>query len=376
MYLIISVLILSSVCLFKSRLIQLILLFMIYPIIILGAINDSGITYRIINSVGEYYYSQYFEVAFFYQALFYVTLIIPLFFLRNSKFNGLRVPVNNSMRYIFFISLLIIYPIAYPAIFGFGDDRFGSGGSLVLILNALLIFSRREKIELIDFLVISLNLFALISGERADTILILLVYYVLKSDGKNIYERDISYLSLILILFSILLIGLFSGINRMGGEFTIDYLLYYILNQGTVVDVLHVYLSAFWYVEKFGFNYEPIINLMSSFIPFFSLGGASSSYNVTEILRDMIINVGGGVFYTAGYVSFGVLGGMFISFFYGYFLRILFCGGGVLHILFVAIFLQQLRLQWYGLNYMGNVVSVGLVIFMSIYFLRYLSRIK
>ncbi|WP_146145445.1 hypothetical protein [Photobacterium leiognathi] len=282
--------------------------------------------------------------------------------------------MSDSLRAFVLFILIVIYPVAYPNIFSLGDGRFGSGGSLILIFNAILLLSRKEKLNIIDFSTILINVFVMASGERADTILILLLFYLIKYQDGHLIERKISNVKLIFLLFITLLLGLFSGLNRMGGSFSMEYLIYYIFNQGTVIDVLHVYLSSIWYVNKYGYNFEPIINLISSFIPFTPFGGASSSYNVTSILRNIIPNVGGGLFYSAGYLSYGLFGASIYVAFYGFFIRKLFIGGNISKVLFIAIFLQQLRLQWYGLNYMGNVVSMGLLILSFIFLIKYVAN--
>ncbi|MDN3475545.1 hypothetical protein [Pseudoalteromonas sp. APC 3355] len=343
---------------------------MIYPIVILAFININGESSRIIASVGESYYSQYFDYAFQCQILIYIAILIPLLTIRKKIFTCSPLPIGNGIRLIFLGALFLTYPVAYPAIFGFSNDRFGSGGSLLLIFNAILILSRQSKLNIIDYLTIAINLFALFSGERADTILILFSYFLLTSDGTHIKEKNLSNLKLFSALLILFIVGLISGINRVGGEFSLGYLAYYLLNQGTAVDVIHVYLSSFWYVENIGFNTDPLINFIYSFFPFNSIGGASSEYNVTSILREHIPSVGGGLFYTAGYVSFGLFGAILCSFFYGLYIKLCFNAGTILSTLFIAIFIQQLRLQWYGLTYMGNVVSFGIIVFSVIYFFK------
>lgn len=375
MYFIISLLLILSLLFFKSRLIQLILIFMLYPILTLATINITGATSRIVAAVGESYYSEHLSHAFYCQVIFYFFMFIALLSVRKSVFSCERLPVDNAIRWIFLFALLICFPIAYPAIFGLGQGRFGSGGSLILIFNALIILSRKQEISLVDYIAIGINLFALVSGERADTILTLFLYYILIFKDGMIVERNIGNAKLFIILFFILIIGLLSGINRVGGELTMEYFYYYLFNQGTVVDVIHVYMSSFWYVDKIGYNLWPVVNFIFSFIPFTAYGGASSPYNVTYLLRDFIPNVGGGLFYTAGYVVYGIMGGSIFSLFYGLFLKFTFHGNKVLNLIFISLFLQQLRLQWYGLTYMGNVVTFGILIASIIYLTqKYLSK--
>lgn len=373
-YIVSIVSIIASILFFKSRIIQLCLLFMIYPITILAGMNYTGESYRIISLVGESYYYDFYGIGYIYQIIFYAIFFTTLLPIRKLNFKIKRLPFDKFTRLILISLLLIFYPIAYPAIFGFDGSRFGSGGSIVIILNALLLLSRTKRLSFVDFIVISINVFALFSGERADSILILFLYYLLSSDGFYIRERVISNIKLITILILILFVGLFAGVNRMGGEVSLDYIIYYLFNQGTAVDVLHVYLSSLWYVDALGYNSKPILNLFSSFIPFNSFGGASSEYNVTIILGKEIANVGGGLYYSAGYLIAGVFGASILCFLYSYFLRVLFTFSDISKILLVCIFIQQLRLQWYGLNYMGNVLSVGLILFTFLYFLKWLTN--
>lgn len=372
-YIVTVILMVSSVYFISSRLLQLVLLFMLYPIFCMSFMSYSGEMSRIVAAVGSFYYYEYFDKAYLYQVFFYFAMYSMFFFIRKKKFSLKRIPIGNIERGFIFTLLLCIYPIAYPAIFGSGSERFGGGGSLLVILNAIMLMSRRERLGIVDYACMALNIYALLAGERADTILIVFLYYITLNRKGYIVERDISVFKLSFLLFAIMFIGLFSGINRMGGQVSIEYFTYYLFNQGTAIDVLHVYLSSLWYVNAVGFSYEPILNFIFSFIPLNPLGGASSDLNVTQILRSHIPNVGGGLFYTIGLVTGGFIGGLISVLGYSAFIVKMFTGSDVLKILFISLFIQQLRLQWYGLTYMGNVISVGVCIILCIYFIRYVS---
>lgn len=338
----------------------------------MGVILITGETHRIMLLIGDIYYSGYYLKAFEYQIILFAIFISVFWQHRYALFSIKALPIGKYARFVVLSALICMYPIAYPAIFSGGQERFGSGGSLLIVLNTIIVLSRRDKLELVDYCCLALNSFALLCGERADTILIILLYYLTKCENGVISEKEISTLKLLAMLFFVMLLGIIAGINRMGGDSSFD-LINAIFNQGTVIDVLHVYISSLWYADHLGVNIKPLINFFSSFVPFSDYGGASSEYNVTEILRSQIPNVGGGLYYSIGIMCFGFLGAVFVVYCYAVLLCKLFNGRDIYKVIFVALFIQQLRLQWYGLTYMGNVFIFGIFILSVIYLLKITS---
>lgn len=363
-----------SIFLFKSRLIQLALLFFIYPILIVSILANGFYPTRIISNVGDAYYHDLYEIGFYIQVMSYTFFVLALFSLRKRTFSIIALPMKDNIRIFFLIFLFLVYPIAYPAIFGLGDSRFGSGGSLVILFNAVILLSRGSKLNLIDYLAFLINAFAFISGERADIILFLFLTLMLQYKDGYILERKLSSVKIFTILIFIYLFGTVSGVVRSGEDIQILTILNNILNQGTAVDVVHVFLSSLWYFNKLGNDLSPIINIISSFIPFTPTGGASSSLNVTEILRSEIYNVGGGLFYSSGVLALGYFGAPLVAYLYGRVIKFFFLSRGYYSLIFIAIFIQQLRIQWYGINYLGNVISFGLIIILLIHLLLNLKK--
>ncbi|EJV0274994.1 hypothetical protein N5212_000307 [Vibrio parahaemolyticus] len=370
-YILIVVALFTSAIIFKSRMIQLVLIFLAYPIFITALLLIGIEPKRIISNVGDFYYSDLYLEAFYFQVLCYLTFFMAIFTLRKSEFNVPRLSLGQDIRLTLLGMLFLFYPIAYPAIFGLGDGRFGSGGSVLIVINSLLLITRKNRIDIADVGMLSINLFAFISGERADTILVLFLYFILKPDDGRIKERNISNYSFMLGGVFIAVLAMMSGMLRAGESLNLSVhsIFNYLISQGTAVDVAHVYFSSFWYVDKYGVDLRPLINIVSSFLPMFSWGGASSDFNVTEILRNHIPNVGGGLFYSAFYLSLGWVG-LCLVFVYGYLLKLFYRNDSIFNFLFIALFIQQLRIQWYGINYLGNVISLGLIIIFFLVLLK------
>ncbi|KTF13167.1 hypothetical protein [Pseudoalteromonas sp. H103] len=365
-----------SISIFKSRLIQLILIFFAYPIFVVGILTLGGESSRIVAAIGDSYYVEFYFKAFIYQVITYSFFFFVLFSVRKYKFDVNILKLDSKIRLFLLILLFVLYPIAYPGVFGLSESRFGSGGSLLIVINSLLLMSRLNYRNFIDVSMVSINLFAFFMGERADIIILLLLVFILKSNKGRVSERNISNLKFLFGIVVISMAGLLSGVSRAGNGIDIDIqkIITYFISQGTAVDVIHVYLSSFWYVDNFGYSIDPILNIIFSFIPLNSIGGASSNYNVTEILRTYIPNVGGGLFYSAFYLSGGVFSMAIFSSIFSFFIKYIFYKESLFNFLFIALLIQQLRIQWYGINYLGNVISIGLIVIFFIYLINIINK--
>lgn len=367
MYIIAFIPLIFTLFIFKSRLIQFLLLIYIYPILITLNIYFTNNTSRIIKNTGNIFYEKYFEEALYLQLIGYLIILLVLFKNRKKIFFVKRIYLKNNIRLLLSFLLIIAYLLAYPSIFLLSDNRFGVGGSLIIVFNTLLLLSKEDKIKTADIIFLLVNFFAFLSGERADTISIMLIYFILKSKDNIIYERKINTLVIIGAFSTVILLAMIAGINRMGGTPSFDYMLNQVSNQGTAIDVTHVYYSAIWYYHNIGTSISPIINFLFSFIPFNSYGGATSIYNLTIILREHINNVGGGLFYSLGIIVGGPIGMMVLIYIYSKVINFGFSHYNLLKTLFIALCIQQFRLQWYGLNYMGNIIT--LIILLSAFYL-------
>ncbi len=305
------------------------------------------------------------DVSFFSAVASYFIYILVLLPIRNKKFVFEKFPLSARARW--FVALLFILSLflSYPKVMGVGDLRFGVGGSITLVLLVLVLCSRRpfRQWDPLSGVIFIILVFLVGSGERVDFVLAVIALMAINSRNGQI---SLGWLMVgCAALFSL---GVYAGLARIGIEIQydkfLDFLFASAFNFGTAIDVVHVYFSGTWYYERFGVSLEPLANVVSSYFPIFPWGGAGHEYNFSWFLRPYIDNVGGGLFYTVGMLALGPLGVLVFGAGYGAITRILFKFSKPYgSIVFVAFFVMQFRLQWYGLTYFGNVLIILLVVY-------------
>lgn len=352
---------------FKSKILQLFIFVFSYPIFITYGYKVGVEPTRIISAVGFNKYHDVLDTAFYVQIIALCAFIIPLWGIRDKIFEMPRLQVKNDIRFILLILFVISLMIAYPRSMFISDSRFGFGGSACLVLSALLIACRQSKIDIIDIITFCLSLMIFINGERVDFLVFIFVFFLIENKDGVIKERNMGVASSFILGSLIFILATLIGMKRGGENFDLFVILNSILSQGTAVDVIHVYLSCVKYVQDIGYDIRPLWNIIASFIPFIPGGGAISSYNATEILREYIYNLGGGLFYTAGYMIFGVSGVVIMTSIYSLFIRFTFSSGFIGSAVLLVITLQQLRIQWYGITYLANSIMLMVLLGLAYY---------
>lgn len=309
---------------------------------------------RIISSVGYNYYYSELSLSFLSALGAYVAFLIAIFPLRKELYSFDGFSISPLQKYLISILLLIFLCIAYPKAFFLGDNRFGSMGGVNVILFALLMLTMEQKRkDVLVFFALFIYIYMIVRGERVDFILGLIAFYFFYRKSSKIALGKLA-----VMFSSLLLLGVYSGLNRAGGNVTINDVLNVTLssitNFGTAIDVIHVFLSSVWYYENIGSDVRPVLNVLFSYIPFAPMRGAGSEYNYVWVLREYIFNVGGGLFYSAPMMLCGLVGVVVSGFLYGYFFKFIYRRNGFFKIAFVVFFVMQFRIQWYGLTYFGS----------------------
>lgn|GEM_PF-6625085 len=363
--------------LFNSAFIKVTIFIYAYPVWLLSGLWLGIPSTRIIERVGMPYYSEYIDTGFIWAMVSYIAFLAAISNLRKKEisFDVLIIP---PLFRLFLLGIFILFLfLAYPSAMGVGTIRFGSFGSLVVSLLTLLIVTgkNRNKFDYLNLTLGFVLIFIILRGERVDFILGLLTLYLV--------FKGTSYISLkkmFLSFFVLLLLGTVGGAIRAGESLSVENILtvlwYSVVNFGTAIDVVHVYMSAVWYFHEEPLTLKPVINVIASFIPLSSIGGVSSEYNIVWILREKITNVGGGLFYSVGAMSFGLLGAALSGYIYGMFFKFLFSLKGFYVSFFLAFFIMQFRLQWYGATYFGKVFFVLFILGSVFYVIRKAGFLK
>ncbi|MBA6384456.1 hypothetical protein H4J45_15690 [Colwellia sp. BRX10-6] len=356
---------------FKSFLLRLSILIYAYPIWVLTGLYLGIPATRIISNVGMNFYSGYIGIGFYAALGSYIAFLLAIWSIRKNEFNFVRIPFPFPLRLLCLLMFILSLFIAYPGVWGLSDGRFGAGGSLVIILFSLTSLARKNtfKIDYINIVMFILILFMLANGERVDFILALSALFMI-----NKKQTQFSTTRLVGVVVVFLFVGVYGGLSRAGGDITFEQLLlsvsFAITNFGTAVDVVHVYMSSVWYFYTKSADIMPFVNLLASYIPLSPLGGAGSEFNFSWALRKHIDNVGGGLFYSVGMMMAGPAGVVVFGYVYGYLFKKLFLLKSYFSVVFIAFFVQQFRIQWYGATYFGTVLFILVFMGVFLYFLK------
>lgn len=376
----------SPIIFYKSNLIKLFLVIYSYPIFIISMMCFNYDVGRIIKQTGlNYYNKQNIITSITPLIISYISILLILIPYRKKTFNLKPISLGIPSRLILFLIFFIISFIAYPKAMGISDTVrynliFGSWGGIFNVLSIFIIFSKSKKYDIINILTYSVLIICFLSGERADTIITIILLFLLKKDNNcNIVEKNISTikLSLILIFFSVF--GSFIGVIRADTQIQ-DLSLFItksLLSVGTVIDVIHVYLSSIWYVEYNGHSFVPLNNILKSFIPFAGGGGVGSEENITWFLNNYIPNVGGGLFYSPFYIAFSSYGVFLFNIFYIlFFISTFKTNNNYIKYIFIIFFIMQCRIQWYGVTYFFTSLKLTILFIIIIYFLKKVTKNK
>lgn len=344
---------------FKSMEIRLILWIYAYPIWVLAALSSGYEPTRIIEAIGMGFYYDDLVPAFLYALGSYFLLIAVLWKIRKVSIVVAPIHFVGYQRIILLFVFLAALPIAYPAALGLSESRFGSFASVIVFCASVLISSSKGKItdNPVVLVLMVVSAFMVVRGERVDFILIFLTPLLMNREGMGF--------GVIASLAFIFLLGTAGLYFRSG--MVLDSDSFYrevgnvLVNFGTAVDVIHVYISSMWHYRQFGVEVRPLLNIFFSVFPFSPMGGASSNYSSVMILRGVIDNAGGGLLYTPFSMAGGGVGVLVAGMLYGVAVRLAVTVSRYYGFVFISFFIMQLRLQWYGLSYYGSVIFISLV---------------
>lgn len=301
-------------------------------------------------------FERYYSIGFFLVAISYLIFWILLKNIPSFELKAIK--VSPGIKTVVFLGIIIVSIIALPRVYLGNSQRFnllagGSWLSIYVFLNAfyMLLYPSKNQMQF-SLLHILFSLFIIIGGERVDSIFILVFYIFMGYNSSGtIYEREIKFKNLFYV-FGLVVLGNLIGYLRFSSSFnmvSLIYLLYDLIMQHTVLDCIHVYFSAFAYIENIGLNRIAILNDILSVLPVGEFKGALSVYNYTQILGDYIPNVNGGLFYSSGLLVLGYIGVLVYNALFALFIKFIM----ISKIYFVKtctliIFVLYIRISWYG----------------------------
>ena len=370
-----------GVLLYQNNFLRFLLLVYLYPAVCMLFVYLFESPTHTISS-GWDVYSMFIGEALFLYLIGYLCFAAALWPARTESFAYKAIYFDSGITFVGILLLLLFVVLAFPWTFGLTGHRQGilagdAWNSVYVAIFVILNLSIRNGSIFLRAILLAIPAYLVINGERADSIfgivvVLLLVYkFNYKKFAEVISEPKVR---LTLIPFLILfLVATSIGILR-DNDLSIDLLLQNVVMHLTVVDVTHIYFSAFSYVDEFGHNMTPLKNLAYSLIPFHPESGGGSHLGYTMILRTHLLNYGGGLYVAEAYLMFGVLGIVFYSYFLGRIYRYFFMGRSYLSaVLFLVLFVFSLRIMWYGLSNGFKPLMVSTILVLCIYFFESIS---
>lgn len=344
---------------------------LLYPLTILWAVHYFGVGPGLIGQYGGYY-NQYLISAIWGVIVVWIATDMISVPLRRSilkKIVYLK-PIFFPYRGFIFCLLIFFSALAFPHAFGLSDsnNRFNliSGSSTVFILLLAFLFSLFNLGRYRIYICILL-LFLAVRGERADVLLPMIFFFFRKECSlRGVIIVSHKTLPLILIGSFAMVLGALSFILRSNAG--LDGFLLSLIYQNTLVDVSHVYLSSFLYVDNHGHTLLPFFNILESFVPM--LGGVKDPSNFTELLQNTLRNPGGGLAYTAFYISFGFVGFFIYGVVYWFLLNSNLRFSHFNTLIYIITCLLILRVNWYGVTYIIRLLELSVVSVLLYYFYR------
>ena len=351
----------------------------LYPIFPLLAFEFAGQSGGLIARYVDFYGSAVYEgiVALIILNIMFDMVCLFLLNGRNCSRIYLKPFRHKDLRGLIFCSLFVFSAFAYPHAFFISgeEERFNLvSGASTLFISALVLLFLQPDLKKYKSITIFLLLYLMIRGERAD-ILVPLLFYFFRSECAGRIIISYKTKSLLLSRVSVFIMGVSAFLIRSG--FSGDYIQQFyhsLLFQNTLIDVIHVYLTGFIYVDERGFSLSPILNVLQSILPM--MGGVEDPMSFTEILQSIAPNPGGGLAVTAFYMAFGYLGVGFYGLFFGVLASINSSRNHFTSFWAVVYFFLILRIQWYGVTYGIRLVEIALFLIPFIYFYSQFIRYR
>ncbi len=364
----------------KFSILSLISVLANYPLIAITFQNFTGSSYGILELSVKEFGLHYYEINLA-TIIFNIIMLIYLFFTKINKYEKLT--LNNTYQisdYLINIFCLIaifatiVYLPRFSLLSGVShESRYyhllpGNAWNYVAIVS-ILFTTLSRKLSFFQIITYSfVILWFFMNYERVDmlglTVLLVFRYrdYILQSSFvKYIPYKKIVFSTLFTSLFAFLFA---SSYLREGKSFNLFSLIRDILVQTTSCDIMHVFNTAFEYVENVGLTYgSTYLNYLYKIIP-----GFGNHMDYSSILDNYIANPGGGYFLSEPYMNFGYIGVLLFSILLLTVIYLL-CkySNSYTYLLYTCLVAASFRIMWYGLIYIHKsyiMIIPGLFIFM------------
>ena len=355
-----------SLFLFKSVYLKIFIVVMWYPMLIL-AFFLNGFSMPGILGMHEAVLNGYIaSIGLQYYLVGFVLFCAILFPLRNRKVVFPLLAINYNTRLV----LLILASIGAMPLLNTHSESGIKTATAYLVFSVFLLLTHEKKDTLWFFhFCLSMSLIAL--GERVDSLLIIVLLFLVKGNKK--FAADFSDKKIYLggILFFVILVAV--GYIRGNESFTIDMLVNSFVSQRTVCDVTYIYLTSISYILEHGCKLEVMSPLFLGVLPG---EGVTSTLCYTNFLSKYMYNPGGGLFFSEGVVALGLLGVIVYISSFALFLRIVVNSKKIYSsIIFLFFCVMACRVTWYGMFYIYKPILLGYILYKIFHLKKYFVKI-
>lgn len=372
-----------SLKLFKSKYLKLILIIFAYPIFSMMFVSYGMNPGRIVNTGMELYDPILIESKYL-GFLAYCTFVFALFSVRNFQIEIQMYEGSKFFRIAVVLILIFCAVLAYPSVYHLSSSRFGfikvfNPQVLFICFSVIALVIHNKKWSITKIVFSSILLMNILGGERVESVITLLLVllsseYTFLQRKTELNKKDKLNYGLLGVLFVLAIIG---GAIRQkiplfySLEVFVQTIVSNVVFQSTAVDVIHVFYSGVYFFKLHGPQPYLLLNDLYSFIPMSDLGGPHSAYSYTKLCSLEINNVGGGLFFTAGYMAYGVIGMVAYTFLFGLLFANLISRkneyGRLISLLFLVLIIRML---WYGLMYVCTPVLFLSILYFCFFVLK------
>lgn len=340
--------------LYKSVYLKLFVIVMWYPMLIL-AFFLNGFPMPGILGMHEIQLNGFIaSIGLQYYMVGYTLFCAMLFPLRKKKIVLPRLKIKDRTRYL----LLGLAVIGAIPLLNTHSETGIKTATAYLIFSVFLLLSHGKK-DAIWLFQLCLSMSLIVLGERVDSLLIVVLLFLVKGKEKNVHDVNNKKIYFGGILFFVILVAV--GYTRGNESFTIDMLVNSFVSQRTVCDVTYIYLTSISYVLDHGCNIEIVKPLFLGVLPG---EGVTSPWYYTNFLSKYMYNPGGGLFFSEGVIAIGLFGVVVYIAAFALILRKIFNSrNNYCSIILVFFCVMACRVTWYGMIYIYKPLLLGYVLY-------------
>jgi hypothetical protein len=331
---------------FKSILVKIILLILLYPLLVLILFRYDVPLYGLLEIKRDSFSNTAVEYAYYAYVLGMMSVFAILWPMKNKLFQYAVFPIRKDFRILLFCCLIL----SSLWVLNIHDENaLFKSGTPYIVFNMILLLGKKHFYSISTIVHLLILTIIIILGERVESILVIVILFIM--NGNMIMNEVYNKKYLYSIFCGLFILASLSAFWRSNTAYSIYSLMNGIYAQPTICDVLYVYLCSSEYYIQNGVNIIFTGNTILGLFPgvFYS---THSPYRYRNFLNDhFMYNAGGGLFFSEGMLAFGPIGVVIYLSLIAYIVKFVFnkVSKTIYSAIFILLFIQMCRLVWYGI---------------------------